>query len=85
MSLVTKQITVTTNAQLIEGSDNVRRDILLHAKHASWIGGQGVTTTTGFLLDNGDHVRMTLFEGDVLYVITDSGSGTLYASISAQT
>lgn len=85
MSLVTKQITVTTEAQLIEASDNVRRDILLHAKHSSWIGGQGVTTTNKYLLDNGDQIRMTLFEGDVLYVITDAGSGTLYASIAAQT
>lgn len=84
MSLVTKQITVTTSPQEIVGSDNVRRDILLHAKHNCWIGGQGVTTSNGFLLDNGDDFRMTLFEGDVLYVITDTGSGTLYVSIAAQ-
>ena len=85
MSLVTKQITVTTSRQEIIGTDNVRRDILLHAKHNCWIGNEGVTTSNGFLLDNGDEFRMTLFEGDVLWVITDSGSGTLYAAISAQT
>jgi len=85
MSLVTKQITVTTERQEVVGTDNVRRDILLHAKHNCWIGGEGVTTSNGFLLDNGDEFRMTLFEGDVLWVITDNGSGTLYAAISAQT
>jgi len=85
MSLVTKQITVTTELQEVVGTDNVRRDILLHAKHNCWIGGEGVTTSNGFLLDNGDEFRMTLFEGDVLWVITDNGSGTLYAAISAQT
>lgn len=85
MSLVTKQITVTTSAQEVIGTDNVRRDILLHAKHNCWIGDEGVTTANGFLLDNGDEFRMTLFEGDVLWVITDNGTGTLYAAISAQT
>ncbi len=85
MSLVTKQITVTTTAQEVIGTDNVRRDILLHSKHNCWIGNEGVTTSNGFLLDNGDEFRMTLFEGDVLYVITDNGTGTLYAAISAQT
>lgn len=85
MSLVTKQITVTTERQEVVGTDNVRRDILLHAKHNCWIGGEGVTTSNGFLLDNGDEFRMTLFEGDVLWVITDNGTGTLYAAISAQT
>lgn len=85
MSLVTKQITVTTTRQEVIGTDNVRRDILLHAKHNCWIGGEGVTTANGFLLDNGDEFRMTLFEGDVLWVVTDAGSGTLYAAISAQT
>ena len=85
MSLVTKQITVTTERQEVVGTDNVRRDILLHAKHNCWIGGEGVTTSNGFLLDNGDEFRMTLFEGDVLWVITDNGTGTFYAAISAQT
>ena len=85
MSLVTKQISLTTSAQEVIGTDNVRRDILLHAKKNCWIGGQGVTTTSGFLLDNGDEFRMTLFEGDVLYVVTDTDGGTLYAAISAQT
>ena len=85
MALVTKQIAVTTTSQVVVETDNVRRDVLLHAKHKAWIGNEGVTTSNGFLLDNGDEFRMTLFEGEVLWVVTDEGTGTLYAAISAQT
>lgn len=84
MAIETKQVTVTTTAQQVVGSDNVRRDVLLHSKHSCYIGNEGVTTANGFLLDNGDEFRMTLFEGEVLWVVTDAGSGTLYALISAQ-
>ncbi len=85
MALETKQIAVTTTSQVVVATDNVRRDVLLHAKHACYIGNEGVTTSNGFLLDNGDEFRMTLFEGEVLWVVTDNGTGTLYAAISAQT
>lgn len=85
MALQTKQITVTTTSQVVVETDNVRRDVLLHAKHDCYIGNEGVTTSNGFLLDNGDEFRMTLFEGEVLWVVTNSGTGTLYAAISAQT
>lgn len=85
MALQTKQITVTTTSQVVVETDNVRRDVLLHAKHDCYIGNEGVTTSNGFLLDNGDEFRMTLFEGEVLWVVTNSGTGTLYVAISAQT
>lgn len=85
MAIETKQVTVTTTPSELVGTDNVRRDVLLHAKHQCWVGNEGVSTTNGFLLDNGDEFRLTLFEGEVLWVVTDAGSGTLYALISAQT
>jgi hypothetical protein len=84
MAIESKQVTITTEPALLVGNDNVRRDVLLHAKHVSYIGNEGVTTSNGFLLDNGDEFRLTLFEGEVLYGVGSSGSGTMYVLISAQ-
>jgi hypothetical protein len=60
----------------------VSRDVLLHAKHAIHIGNSGVTASNGYLLDNGDEVRLTLMEGEDLHAITNSGSGTLHILVS---
>jgi hypothetical protein len=67
---------------LIVASDNVSRDVLLHAKHAIHIGNSGVTSSNGYLMDNGDEVRMSLMEAEDLYAITDSGTGTLHILVS---
>jgi hypothetical protein len=82
MAIITSQVTVTTERQLIIASDNVSRDVLLHAKHAIHIGNSAVTSSNGYLMDNGDEVRMTLMEAEDLYAITDSGSGTLHILVS---
>lgn len=82
MAIITSQVTVTTTRQLIVASDNVSRDVLLHAKHDSVIGNSGVTTSNGYLMDNGDQVRLTLMEGEDLYAVTASGSGTLHILVS---
>ena len=82
MAIITSQVTVTTTRQLIVASDNVSRDILLHAKHAINIGNSGVTTSNGYLLDNGDQVCLTLMEAEDLYAVCDSGTGTLHILVS---
>ena len=82
MAIITSQVTVTTTRQLIIASDNVSRDVLLHAKHAIHIGNSGVTSSNGYLMDNGDEVRMTLAEAEDLYAIADSGTGTLHILVS---
>jgi hypothetical protein len=82
MAIITSQVTVTTTSQSIISVDNVSRDVLLHAKHAIHIGNSGVTASNGYLLDNGDEVRLTLMEGEDLHAITDSGSGTLHILVS---
>ncbi len=84
MAIESKQVTITTERTLLVGSDNVRRDVLIHSKHECYLGNEGVTTSNGFLLDNGDEFRCTLFEGEVLYGVGASGTGTLYLLISAQ-
>jgi len=57
MAIITSQVTVTTTSQSIISVDNVSRDVLLHAKHDITIGNSAVTTSNGYLMDNGDQVR----------------------------
>ena len=82
MAIITSQVTVTTTSQSIISVDNVSRDVLLHAKHAIHIGNSGVTTSNGYLIDNGDEVRLTLMEGEDLWAVGASGSGTLHVLVS---
>jgi hypothetical protein len=82
MAIVSSQVTVTTTRQSIVAVDNVSRDVLLHAKHTSFIGNGSVTTSNGYLLDNGDQVRLTLMEGEDLWAVTDAGTGTLHVLVS---
>ena len=82
MAIITSQVTVTGTRQSIIGVDNVQRDVLLHAKHAVLIGNSGVTASNGYLLDNGDEVRMSLTEGEDLWAVSASGSGTLHVLVS---
>jgi hypothetical protein len=54
MAIITSQVTVTGTSQSIISVDNVTRDVLLHAKHEIFIGNSGVTSTSGYIMDNGD-------------------------------
>jgi len=82
VAIITSQVTVTTTSQSIISVDNVTRDVLLHAKHATHIGNSGVTTSNGYLLDNGDEIRLSLAEGEDLWAVGASGTGTLHVFIS---
>jgi hypothetical protein len=82
MAIITSQVTVTGTSQSIISVDNVSRDVLLHAKHEVFIGNSGVTSTNGYIMDNGDEVRLSLQEGEDLWVVTSGGSGTLHVLVS---
>ena len=82
MAIITSQVTVTTTRQSIISSDNVPRDVLLHAKHEIYIGNSGVTSSNGYVMDNGDEVRLSLQEGEDLYAVSGAGSGTLHILVS---
>jgi hypothetical protein len=82
MAIITSAITVTTTSQSIVSVDNVQRDVLLHAKHAIYVGNSGVTSSNGYLLDNGDEIRLSLTEGEDLWAVSGSGSGTLHVLVS---
>ena len=82
MAIITSQVTVTTTSQVIVSTDNVSREVLLHAKHEIYIGNSGVTSSNGYILDNGDELRMSLQEGEDLYAVTGAGTGTLHVLVS---
>ena len=82
MAIITSQVAVTTTSQSIVGVDNVQRDVLLHAKHEVYIGNSGVTSSNGYLMDNGDEVRLSLTEGEDLWVVAGAGTGTLHVLVS---
>ena len=82
MAIITSQVTVTGTSQSIISVDNVTRDVLLHAKHEVFIGDSGVTSTNGYILDNGDQIRLSLVDGEDLWAVTTGGSGTLHVLIS---
>lgn len=82
MAIITSQVTVTTTAQKIVDTDNVSRDVLIHAKHDCVIGNSDVTSSNGYIMDNGDEVRLTLMEGEDLWVVCAAGTGTLAVLVS---
>jgi len=82
MAIITSQVTVTTTSQSIISVDNVTRDVLLHAKHEIFIGNSGVTSTSGYIMDNGDVLRMSLVDGEDLWAVTSGGTGTLHVLVS---
>jgi len=61
-----------TATKLVE-LDNVTQYVHLHSKGATYLGNAGVSTTTGFLLDNGDKLVITVPQGCELWII---GTGT---------
>ena len=82
MAIITKQVTVTGTSQSIISVDNVTRDVLLHAKHEIFIGNSAVTSTSGYIMDNGDVLRVSLVDGEDLWAVTAGGSGTLHVLTS---
>jgi len=78
MATTSSKVTVTTTAQVIASIDNVTQYVHLHTKGATYIGNSGVTTSTGFLLDNGDKLVITIPQGCELNVVAATGSHDLY-------
>ena len=82
MAIINSQVTVTTTSQSIVSVDNVVRDVLLHAKNPLYIGNSGVTSSNGYLLDDGDEVRLSLAEGEKLFAVTGTSTATLHNLVS---
>lgn len=82
MAIITQKVEVGTDAVKLIDVDNVSRDIRLHAKGATYIGAGSVTTTSGFLLDNGDKLDLRIAEGEQLWAVTDAGTHDVYVFVS---
>ena len=78
MATTNSQVTVTTTGQTIVNLDNVTQYVHLHTKGATYIGNTGVTTETGFLMDNDDKMVITIPQGCSLSALASTGSHTLY-------
>ena len=78
MATTSSKVTVTTTAQTIVSLDNVTQYVHLHSKGATYIGNTGVTSSTGFLLDNDDKLVITVPQGCVLNAVASTGSHDLY-------
>ena len=78
MATTSSKVTVTTTAQTIVSLDNVTQYVHLHTKGDTYIGNTGVTTETGFLMDNDDKMVITIPQGCSLSAVASTGSHTLY-------
>ncbi len=77
------QFTITTTSQAVVSVDDVTQQVALHAKHDIFIGNEGVTSSNGYLMDNGDNLSLVLNAGEVLHAVSGVGSGTLHVLITA--
>lgn len=82
MAIETNKINVGTTAVKLIDVDNVSRDIRLHSKGAIYIGAGSVTTTSGFLLDNGDKLDIRMAEGEQLWGVSASATNDIYFFVS---
>lgn len=82
MAILTNKIEVSTTAVKLIDVDNVSRDIRLHAKGATYIGAGSVTSTSGFLLDNGDKLDLRMAEGEQLWAVAAAGTHDVYVFVS---
>ena len=78
------QKTITTTSQSIVSVDNVTQHVTLHAgSQAIYIGNEGVTSSNGYLMDNGDKLSLVVNAGEVLYGVTGTSTSTLHILITA--
>lgn len=82
MAIETNKISVGTTAVKLIDHDNVSRDIRLHSKGSIYIGAGSVTTTSGFLLDNGDKLDIRMAEGEQLWGISAVTTSDIYVFVS---
>ncbi len=71
------QVTITTSPTLIVGAGTTYRTIHIHgAQGAFFVGGNNLTDTTGFKIDNGEKIIFELTPTEQMYGITSSGTAS---------
>jgi hypothetical protein len=81
----TAQVTVGTTATLLLAANRADQVVSLHSSSGTiYIGGVGVTSSTGYRMDNGDKLTVGLSDNEALYAITATGTSTMqvYANIN---
>jgi hypothetical protein len=77
------QVSVTTSPVRIAKSNGSPLEIKLHcASGALYLDGSTVTSSTGYKMDNGQLITVTLADNDELWAVTSSGTATLYTLTS---
>jgi len=79
----TSQVTVTTTATLLVTANRADQAVYLHSASGTiYVGGAGVTTSTGYKMDNGDKLSMQLSDNESLYGIAASGTPTMMVMVT---
>jgi hypothetical protein len=80
MAISSTQVTVGTTATLLVTGDHDGCRVLIHKQqqHTIYLGGAGVTTSTGFLFDHDGTIDMALRAGESLYAVCTTGTETAY-------
>lgn len=78
-----QQVTVTTTPVLLDSTNGTPHQVHLHcASGAVYIDGAGVTSSTGYRMDNGDKLTLTMTTNEKLYAVTSSGTSTVYVLVT---
>lgn len=76
------QKTLTTTRSIIVDANRADQIVQIHSKGAFLIGGADLTTTNGFLVDNGDKLSIQLSDNEALYGITSTGTSDVYVLVT---
>ena len=68
------QVSVDGTAIIIVPQSQVFQKVYLHATGTIWIGAAGVTSATGYKMDNGDKLEIELSADQDLYAIGNGGT-----------
>lgn len=72
----------TTRTQIV-ATDNVQRNVCIHSKGTIYLGDEGVTTSNGLSMDNGDKIIIILHEGETLWAVSSTGNQSLSILVTA--
>lgn len=72
-------VTVTTSPTLVIPADNKNRSCRLHNKSGGsvYIGHEGLSTSSGFLIDNGENIEVFVPLNEALWGIVSSGTSDI--------
>jgi hypothetical protein len=74
---------VGTTAIKLDSTNGAPHEVHIHCASGSiYIDGSGVTSSTGYRMDNGDKLTLLLLTNEELWAVTSSGTSTVYVLIS---